>query len=284
MKSDQHNQLLESSTAPARGENERASRRPSAFTLIELLVVIAIIAILASILLPALANAKQQAIRTQCMNNQKQLLLGTLMYISDQKDTIPFANWDGGTAPCAGWLYNGSVGGLDPTGALYKANPNACYKSGSLFVYISSPKIYLCAKDQLSKYYSQRSNKLTSYLFNGSAAGFDPNNGCNFTKLNQVWSPSCFLFWEPDDTIVGAFEYNDGSNFPTTPKSTPSGNEGIGRLHNKSGGNIARLDGGIQFISAIAFNQDSAAVGTNAPGPNGKTRLWWSPKTANGHP
>src|SRR5580658_2126105 len=78
-----------------------------AFTLIELLVVIAIIAILASILFPVFAQAKEAAKKTACLSNSKQLSLGILQYDIDYDDTfVPAKNCDTSGAACGWWPGN----------------------------------------------------------------------------------------------------------------------------------------------------------------------------------
>lgn len=76
-----------------------AQRQIRAFTLIELLVVIAIIAILAAILFPVFARAREAARKTSCLSNQKQVLTGALMYGQDYDERImpSWLNYNGGT-------------------------------------------------------------------------------------------------------------------------------------------------------------------------------------------
>ncbi len=111
-----NNQTWRSKAAFFRGDHTATDGWADGFTLIELLVVIAVIAILAALLLPALAKAKEQAILVNCKSNERQQVLAFTMYAHENKDFLPD---DSGTHQP--W-------DLDKTAGNYMAQGGAPYK------------------------------------------------------------------------------------------------------------------------------------------------------------
>jgi prepilin-type N-terminal cleavage/methylation domain-containing protein len=169
------------------------------FTLIELLVVIAIIAILAAMLLPALARGKLKATQAVCVSNQKQLILGLLMYTTENSDRIILCQGaDGGgfwTPPPTGWNTGSVVQGMQIIQDCLRTN-------NPLFQYAPNVGVYHCPGDTRFKKASFAAGwAYDSYSKSQNMGGEAYNNywgaGTTYTKISLVRAPSStFAFME----------------------------------------------------------------------------------------
>lgn len=114
--------------------------RRSAFTLIELLVVIAIISILAAILFPAFAQAREKARQIVCISNLKQLGLAFAQYTQDNNEMLPGCTHisTNGQNQTGGWMYFTSANNFLPD-------------MGSIFPYVKSVGVYVCPDDEAAQ-------------------------------------------------------------------------------------------------------------------------------------
>ena len=177
-------------------------REVDGFTLIELLVVIAIIALLAAILFPAFARARENARRASCSSNMKQLGLGMIQYAQDYDEHLPC----GIAAPTP---YSG--GNFDGVGW-----------GGEIYAYVKSGQVYTCPSDATI---AGVNTQVVSYGYNAAIVFDRPN--INATPINCALSTfnatamTVLLFEVSHSTAIVTAGNESGCGAAATP-CTPS--------------------------------------------------------------
>lgn len=192
-------------------------KKTRGFTLIELLVVIAIIALLASLLLPALSRAREMARRTKCISNLKQIYLALSLYADDYNGLYPYAA--GSVAWDATDLTDGTYGWMQ-----------------QLYSYVGNKKVYICPSNKEFRDYS--------YFLGTRAAYIDAEEQRASVNRKKIKYPSAFVLC--GDTSYFDEEDCDKDDYGINCILWPVHNEGV---------NILFADGHVKWYKDYVANE-----------------------------
>jgi prepilin-type N-terminal cleavage/methylation domain-containing protein/prepilin-type processing-associated H-X9-DG protein len=258
-----------------------ASSQRGAFTLVELLVVIGIIALLVSILLPALNRAREQGNAVKCASNIRQLYMYVMMYVQDNKNFLPAMPSEGMTIgsttfPMAWWC--SSPGMMDLSdGSMIQYMPNTLSARLQLF---NCPDDTADGDTRLMNNAGQIGPRNFTYSFNAyfnwNGSGYDTTFATPHPTVNlgKVFHPASKIFvveekWPNDSNceLLGT-----GTNPAPDVNDVPSD-------RHSGYGNHCFGDGHVDRVTPMDFYQNTTQAGSaalNVPATTAISIDWWN--------